>query len=102
MGVPPGPADDEEQETEMSTRRARVSVSPDPETARELEQFLDSSSKVRSHLAEVRDRGVREEQKKRRENMMLLMIAMEKKLSTTSVQYCRQLLEKTKADSKSI
>jgi hypothetical protein len=57
---------------------------------------------VRHTLAEVRDRGVREEQKKRRENMMLLMIAMEKRLSTTSVKYCRDLLEQTKQGGKSM
>merc|ERR1711973_584136 len=64
--------------------RERSSLSPDPEAEQELEHFLDSSHKVRHHLAEV---------KKRRENMMLLMIAMEQKLSTTSVNYCRDLLE---------
>ena len=58
--------------------------------------------KVRHTLAEVRDRGVREEQKKRRENMMLLMIAMEKKLSTTSVKYCKNLLDNPGHNGKSM
>ena len=57
---------------------------------------------MRHTLAEVRDREVREEQKKRRENMMLLMIAMEKKLSTTSVKYCKDLLENQGQNGKSM
>ena len=52
---------------------------------------------VRHHLAEVKRREEREAQKKRRENMMLLMIAMEQRLSTTSVNYCRDLLENSKS-----
>ena len=56
---------------------------------------------VRHHLAEVKNREEREAQKKRRENMMLLMIAMEQKLSTTSVNYCRDLLE-NRSESKSM
>ena len=56
---------------------------------------------VRHHLAEVKRREEREAQKKRRENMMLLMIAMEQKLSTTSVNYCRDLLE-NRSESKSM
>jgi len=52
---------------------------------------------VRHHLAEVKNREEREAQKKRRENMMLLMIAMEQKLSTTSVNYCRDLLENNRS-----
>ena len=57
---------------------------------------------VRHHLAEVKNREEREAQKKRRENMMLLMIAMEQKLSTTSVNYCRDLLENRSSNSKSM
>merc|ERR1712088_411499 len=77
--------------------RERSSLSPDPEAEQELEHFLDSSNKVRHHLAEVKRREEREAQKKRRENMMLLMIAMEQRLSTTSVNYCRDLLENSKS-----
>merc|ERR1712012_1108052 len=76
--------------------RALLVVSP-PEAEQELEHFLDSSNKVRHHLAEVKRREEREAQKKRRENMMLLMIAMEQRLSTTSVNYCRDLLENSKS-----
>merc|ERR1739842_230544 len=82
--------------------RERSSLSPDPEAEQELEHFLDSSHKVRHHLAEVKNREERETQKKRRENMMLLMIAMEQKLSTTSVNYCRDLLENRSSNSKSM
>merc|ERR1712066_731548 len=82
--------------------RERSSLSPDPEAEQELEHFLDSSHKVRHHLAEVKNREEREAQKKRRENMMLLMIAMEQKLSTTSVNYCRDLLENRSSNSKSM
>merc|ERR1711881_687065 len=81
--------------------RERSSLSPDPEAEQELERFLDSSHRVRHHLAEVKNREEREAQKKRRENMMLLMIAMEQKLSTTSVNYCRDLLE-NRSESKSM
>merc|ERR1712228_1059098 len=70
---------------------------PAPDAEQELEHFLDSSNKVRHHLAEVKRREEREAQKKRRENMMLLMIAMEQRLSTTSVNYCRDLLENSKS-----
>merc|ERR1712107_742696 len=77
--------------------RERSSLSPDPEAEQELEHFLDSSNKVRHHLADVKRREEREAQKKRRENMMLLMIAMEQRLSTTSVNYCRDLLENSKS-----
>merc|ERR1712004_199925 len=77
--------------------RERSSLSPDPEAEQEFEHFLDSSNKVRHHLAEVKRREEREAQKKRRENMMLLMIAMEQRLSTTSVNYCRDLLENSKS-----
>jgi len=77
-------------------------MSPEPEVAKELEEFLDSSTKVRSQLAAVRERDVKEEQKLRRENMMLLMIAMERKLSTTSVKYCRELLESSHQNNKSV
>jgi len=74
-------------------RMVRSSMSPEPEETKELEEFLDCSNTVRSQLAAVRDRDVKEEHKLRRENMMLLMIAMERKLSTTSVKYCRHLLD---------
>ena len=62
---------------------------------------ISFSWQVRHHLAEVKNREEREAQKKRRENMMLLMIAMEQKLSTTSVNYCRDLLE-NRSESKSM
>ena len=66
--------------------------------------WMDSKflGQVRHHLAEVKNREEREAQKKRRENMMLLMIAMEQKLSTTSVNYCRDLLENRSSNSKSM
>ena len=64
--------------------------------------FILLWTKVRHHLAEVKNREEREAQKKRRENMMLLMIAMEQKLSTTSVNYCRDLLENRSSNSKSM
>merc|ERR1712109_100410 len=40
--------------------RERSSLSPDPEAEQELEHFLDSSNKVRHHLAEVKRREERE------------------------------------------